>query len=137
MPQAPDWPDVMNIGGYSDAIFERIERFAREGHHAGNWVEAIEAVMIDGSRLRGRRERTDRRSAHWGFSERFKFPAAAQRPLQDFDRECLVDYRLDSRLRVRIPSAPLLFRYARGRSSNGRAGCLTSLCRGSFCFLPV
>jgi hypothetical protein len=30
------------------------------------------------------------RSALWGFSERFKFPAAAQRPLQDFDRECLV-----------------------------------------------
>jgi 60 kDa SS-A/Ro ribonucleoprotein len=44
--QVPDRPDVMNIGGYSDAIFERIERFAREGHHAGNWVEAIEAVMI-------------------------------------------------------------------------------------------
>jgi 60 kDa SS-A/Ro ribonucleoprotein len=44
--QAPSRRDILNIGGFSDAVFEAIARFAR-GEHAGeHWVAAIEAVEV-------------------------------------------------------------------------------------------
>lgn len=44
--QAPGRADILNIGGFSDAVFEVLTRFAR-GEHAGeHWVAAIEAVEV-------------------------------------------------------------------------------------------
>jgi 60 kDa SS-A/Ro ribonucleoprotein len=44
--QAPSRGDILNVGGFSDAVFEVIARFAR-GEHAGeHWVAAIEAVEV-------------------------------------------------------------------------------------------
>lgn len=43
--QAPDADDVMNIGGFSDAVFERIDAFVRGGGPA-HWVDAIEAITV-------------------------------------------------------------------------------------------
>lgn len=44
--QAPDREDILNIGGFSDAVFEVIGRFAREGNRAGHWVDVINAESI-------------------------------------------------------------------------------------------
>jgi 60 kDa SS-A/Ro ribonucleoprotein len=44
--QAPGREDILNIGGFSDAVFEVLASFAR-GEHAGeHWVAAIEAVEV-------------------------------------------------------------------------------------------
>jgi 60 kDa SS-A/Ro ribonucleoprotein len=44
--QAPGRQDILNIGGFSDAVFEVLASFAR-GEHAGeHWVAAIEAVEV-------------------------------------------------------------------------------------------
>lgn len=44
--QAPGREDILNIGGFSDAVFEVLASFAR-GEHAGeHWVAAIEAMEV-------------------------------------------------------------------------------------------
>ncbi|WP_395795511.1 TROVE domain-containing protein [Aquimonas sp.] len=44
--QLPERVDVLNIGGFSDAVFERIAEFARGKDGAGHWVERIEAETL-------------------------------------------------------------------------------------------
>lgn len=44
--QLPERPDVLNVGGFSDAVFERIAEFARGKDGAGHWVERIEAETL-------------------------------------------------------------------------------------------
>lgn len=44
--QAPDLPDVLNIGGFSDAVFEVVADFACRGSNAQHWVDRIEAIAI-------------------------------------------------------------------------------------------
>lgn len=44
--QAPDREDIMNIGGFSDAVFQVVARFARNGAGANHWVEVINEVRI-------------------------------------------------------------------------------------------
>ncbi len=38
--------DILNIGGFSDAVFEVLGRFARGEHDAEHWVAAIEEVEV-------------------------------------------------------------------------------------------
>jgi 60 kDa SS-A/Ro ribonucleoprotein len=38
--------DILNIGGFSDAVFEVLGRFARGEHDGEHWVAAIEAVDV-------------------------------------------------------------------------------------------
>jgi len=40
--QAPDRNDILNIGGFSDAVFEIIGSFAKDGNGADHWVREIE-----------------------------------------------------------------------------------------------
>jgi 60 kDa SS-A/Ro ribonucleoprotein len=42
--QAPDRPDVLNVGGFSDEVFSVLADFAREGAAAGRWVARVEAT---------------------------------------------------------------------------------------------
>jgi 60 kDa SS-A/Ro ribonucleoprotein len=44
--QAPDRHDVLNVGGFSDAVFELIAAFGARGAHRRRWVEAIEQIAI-------------------------------------------------------------------------------------------
>jgi 60 kDa SS-A/Ro ribonucleoprotein len=44
--QAPGRGDILNIGGFSDAVFEVLGRFARGEHAGDHWVNAIEAVEV-------------------------------------------------------------------------------------------
>jgi len=44
--QAAERPDVLNVGGFSDEVFEIVARFARGELGAGHWVECIEAVEL-------------------------------------------------------------------------------------------
>lgn len=44
--QAPDSGDIMNIGGFSDAVFERIDAFVRGEDTPGHWVDAIERIEV-------------------------------------------------------------------------------------------
>lgn len=45
--QANEREDVLNIGGFSDAVFDSIAQFAAKGHRATpHWVETIEKVSI-------------------------------------------------------------------------------------------
>jgi 60 kDa SS-A/Ro ribonucleoprotein len=45
--QAAEQRDVMNVGGFSDAVFGAIARFAQGAGDAGQWVREIEAVSLD------------------------------------------------------------------------------------------
>jgi len=45
--QAPEGADVLNIGGFSDRVFDVIDNFAR-GRHASDLVTAIEQVELEG-----------------------------------------------------------------------------------------
>ncbi|MEJ2424287.1 MAG: RNA-binding protein [Candidatus Thiodiazotropha sp.] len=40
--QAPEREDILNIGGFSDAVFTLIEQFARGRMQTGHWVSVIE-----------------------------------------------------------------------------------------------
>jgi 60 kDa SS-A/Ro ribonucleoprotein len=40
--QAPDRKDILNIGGFSDAVFEMIGSFMKDGNGADHWVREIE-----------------------------------------------------------------------------------------------
>jgi 60 kDa SS-A/Ro ribonucleoprotein len=44
--QAPDRPDILNVGGFSDAVFKAAAQFAQRGLRADHWVDVIEAVRI-------------------------------------------------------------------------------------------
>jgi len=44
--QAPERADVLNIGGFSDAVFDLIARFAADSLSPQHWVDEIEAVAI-------------------------------------------------------------------------------------------
>ncbi|MBL8227608.1 MAG: TROVE domain-containing protein [Bryobacterales bacterium] len=44
--QTYDRPDVLNIGGFSDQVFEAMAEFAVGRWHAGHWIGAIEAVEV-------------------------------------------------------------------------------------------
>jgi 60 kDa SS-A/Ro ribonucleoprotein len=44
--QAQERPDVLNVGGFSDAVFDVIAAFARGGLNADHWVGVIEEVRL-------------------------------------------------------------------------------------------
>jgi 60 kDa SS-A/Ro ribonucleoprotein len=44
---APGREDVLQVGGFSDRVFDVVAAFARDGLRAGHWVEAIEATPLD------------------------------------------------------------------------------------------
>ncbi len=44
--QAVERSDILNVGGFSDEVFEIVARFARGELGAGHWVECIEAVEL-------------------------------------------------------------------------------------------
>ncbi len=44
--QAAERGDVLNVGGFSDAVFEIVSAFARGNLRAGHWVEQIEAIEL-------------------------------------------------------------------------------------------
>ena len=44
--QAHDAPDVLNVGGFSDAVFEMLTVFTRAGLDGRRWVEVIEDVKL-------------------------------------------------------------------------------------------
>jgi 60 kDa SS-A/Ro ribonucleoprotein len=46
--QAPDDRSVLNVGGFSDAVFSVAAQFAQYGADAEHWVNLIEDVSIDG-----------------------------------------------------------------------------------------
>lgn len=45
--QAHEQDDIMNIGGFSDAVFDRIAGFAQNSGRAGHWVDMIEAITLN------------------------------------------------------------------------------------------
>lgn len=44
--QAAEREDILNVGGFSDAVFELVAAFAEGRMVAGHWVEAIEAIAV-------------------------------------------------------------------------------------------
>ncbi|EPL03789.1 TROVE domain-containing protein [Pseudomonas sp. CF161] len=44
--QATDREDILNVGGFSDAVFDVIAQFTAGHYGAGHWVEAIEAMPL-------------------------------------------------------------------------------------------
>lgn len=46
--QAKARKDVLNIGGFSDAVFDQIAAFADGRRDAAQWVEDIDAICLDG-----------------------------------------------------------------------------------------
>ena len=44
--QAAERRDILNVGGFSDEVFEVVARFARNELGNGHWVERIEAVEL-------------------------------------------------------------------------------------------
>lgn len=44
--QAADRPDLLNVGGFSDSVFELIARFADAGSDARHWTRVIEEVEV-------------------------------------------------------------------------------------------
>jgi len=47
----PEHSDVMNIGGFSDTVFQLIESFAKNEMHADHWVNEIEKIDITQTQL--------------------------------------------------------------------------------------
>jgi len=45
--QAAERDDILNVGGFSDGVFEVVSRFARDGLEAGHWVGVIEEVKLE------------------------------------------------------------------------------------------
>jgi 60 kDa SS-A/Ro ribonucleoprotein len=45
--QAPDEKNILNIGGFSDAVFEQVTKFMHGTLSPDHWVGVIEAVSID------------------------------------------------------------------------------------------
>lgn len=44
--QAADREDILNVGGFSDAVFDVIEQFTSGNYGAQHWVKAIEAMEL-------------------------------------------------------------------------------------------
>lgn len=44
--QAYDREDILNVGGFSDGVFDLVSRFAREGRATESWVRTIERIEI-------------------------------------------------------------------------------------------
>lgn len=44
--QAAESPDVLNVGGFSDAVFELVAGFAAGNSTAQHWVEVIESIAL-------------------------------------------------------------------------------------------
>jgi 60 kDa SS-A/Ro ribonucleoprotein len=44
--QAPEREDILNIGGFSDAVFNLIDQFARGKLQSGHWVGVIESQQL-------------------------------------------------------------------------------------------
>ena len=44
--QAPDRPDILNVGGFSDAVFELVAAFAGGGLGPDHWVGTIDALTL-------------------------------------------------------------------------------------------
>ena len=44
--QAAERADILNVGGFSDAVFEIVSAFAQEDLHPGHWVEQIEQIEL-------------------------------------------------------------------------------------------
>lgn len=44
--QAPDRKDILNIGGFSDAVFDLISAYAEGAHGEGHWISAINAQPL-------------------------------------------------------------------------------------------
>lgn len=44
--QAVERPDILNVGGFSDAVFQAVADFAKGGDGAGRWVDVIERVEV-------------------------------------------------------------------------------------------
>ena len=44
--QAPDSPSILNVGGFSDQVFQLLAKFAADGLDAAHWVDAIEAIRL-------------------------------------------------------------------------------------------
>jgi 60 kDa SS-A/Ro ribonucleoprotein len=44
--QAPDAPDVLNVGGFSDSVFEVVAEFAAGRLDADHWVGVIERIAL-------------------------------------------------------------------------------------------
>ena len=44
--QAKEGTDILNIGGFSDAVFDMMASFANNGNDANHWVDVIENVQL-------------------------------------------------------------------------------------------
>jgi len=44
--QAKEREDILNIGGFSDTVFDLIAEFARGTLTDGHWIAAVEAVEL-------------------------------------------------------------------------------------------
>ncbi|WP_017903887.1 RNA-binding protein [Pseudomonas asplenii] len=44
--QAPDRPDILNVGGFSDAVFDVIDQFTAGTYGARHWVKVIDELSI-------------------------------------------------------------------------------------------
>jgi 60 kDa SS-A/Ro ribonucleoprotein len=44
--QAPDRGDILNVGGFSDAVFDLVHEFASGNMEGGHWVGVIENVRL-------------------------------------------------------------------------------------------
>jgi 60 kDa SS-A/Ro ribonucleoprotein len=47
--QAVESSDVLNVGGFADAVFELVANFAADRMSAGHWVEVIESIELANS----------------------------------------------------------------------------------------
>ncbi len=45
--QAMERADILNVGGFSDAVFKQVDRFARSQAGPAHWVGEIERVALD------------------------------------------------------------------------------------------
>jgi 60 kDa SS-A/Ro ribonucleoprotein len=39
--------DILQVGGFSDQVFEVVNSFLEHGHSADHWVSVIEGVSLD------------------------------------------------------------------------------------------
>jgi 60 kDa SS-A/Ro ribonucleoprotein len=44
--QAADRDDILNVGGFSDQVFELLATFAGDGLEADHWVDVIEKIAV-------------------------------------------------------------------------------------------
>lgn len=44
--QAIDRADILNVGGFSDTVFDVITSFVKEGHDAQHWVKLIDQIEV-------------------------------------------------------------------------------------------